>query len=107
MAYCSECGAYLPEGQNLCLSCGAKNGEPAAAPAGAAAAAYAPSDEDMKQALEEKLRREQEENRRLAEQLAAGKENAGGNKTSDRVPEAKKEDANERKMNAWIRGVKK
>ena len=55
MAYCKQCGAYIPDGQNKCLACGYdEQAEQAAAQAAAAqAAAYAEEAKAREQAAEE------------------------------------------------------
>ena len=69
MAYCVRCGAYIPEGQSICLACGY---DPEAAKSGAAAAARQygskSSNEELRRRLEEQRKRSQEQNRQWAEQ---------------------------------------
>lgn len=76
MAYCSKCGAYIPEGQSVCLACGADTEQEKAqtAQAGAAKAAFDDSDnsysftnEELKEKLEEQRRKQQEQSRKWAE----------------------------------------
>ncbi|MBR0162310.1 MAG: hypothetical protein IJQ02_13650 [Oscillospiraceae bacterium] len=71
MSYCLKCGAYIPDGQTVCLAC---NYDPAAeqkAKKGAAASSAARqqnSNEDLRRRLEEQRKRTQEQNRQWAEQ---------------------------------------
>ena len=78
MAYCKSCGAYIPDGQTVCLACGF---DPAAEEkAAAAAAAKAPEQkkrgqqkykqfdsEFLRQQLDEQRKRQQENSRKWAE----------------------------------------
>ena len=82
MAYCVRCGAYIPEGQTVCLACGYdpeaaqialrqkaeenKNGTGASA----AARQYGSrnSNDELRKRLEEQRKRSQEQNRQWAEQ---------------------------------------
>lgn len=69
MAYCKSCGAYIPDGQDVCLACGFDPAEETKPKPGAAAAAQASdSNEEMRRRLEEQRRRAQEQNREWAEQ---------------------------------------
>ena len=82
MAYCVRCGAYIPEGQSICLACGydpeaaqialrekaekeknAKSGDAAARQYGSKS-----SNEELRRRLEEQRKRSQEQNRQWAEQ---------------------------------------
>ncbi len=76
MAYCNNCGAYIPDGQGICLACGY---DPAAAAAKAEAAAAQQSaaehqsetsqnNEEMRRKLEEQRRRAREQNLKWAEE---------------------------------------
>ena len=62
MAYCEQCGAYIPDGQTKCLACGYDESEK---PKGNAAAAYAEKKDYSGSAAfdSEKLRRQLEEQR--------------------------------------------
>ena len=78
MGYCTSCGAYIPDGQTVCLACGF---DPAAEEkAAAAAAARAPEQkksgqqkykqfdsEFLRQQLDEQRKRQQENSRKWAE----------------------------------------
>ncbi len=73
MAYCTRCGAYIPDGQEVCLACGfdaaaEKRAEEAAAAQAAAARQKAAADEEMRRRMEEQRRRNQEQSRQWAEQ---------------------------------------
>ena len=76
MAYCNKCGAYIPDGQSVCLACGydpeaeksmdtrnetTKTGQQAAYQ-------YSRNNEEMRRRLDEQRRRTQEQNRQWAEQ---------------------------------------
>ena len=66
MAYCKNCGAYIPDDLTACLACGYDENQ--AAKEQAAAAAKKAASEIMREKLEEQRRARQEENRRWAEQ---------------------------------------
>ena len=83
MAYCVRCGAYIPEGQSICLACGydpeaaqialrekAEKEKNAKSGAAAAARQYGSksSNEELRRRLEEQRKRSQEQNRQWAEQ---------------------------------------
>lgn len=76
MAYCKNCGAYIPDGQSKCLACGYdENPEPVNSGSSAAAAQdingafnYRDTHDDLKARLEEQRKAQQEAQRRLAEQ---------------------------------------
>ena len=88
MAYCVRCGAYIPEGQSICLACGydpeaaqialrEKAEKEKNAKSGAAAARQygsKSSNEELRRRLEEQRKRSQEQNRQWAEQQAAREE---------------------------------
>ena len=77
MSYCKKCGAYIPDGQEICLACGfdeASEKKRQKSEAGGSAYAYAPQSEEERAREEsareraEKRRREQQEmNRKWAE----------------------------------------
>ena len=77
MAYCKKCGAYIPDGQEICLACGfdeAAEKKKQKAEAGAAAYACAPQseedllgDEEMRRRAEQRRLKQQEMNRKWAE----------------------------------------
>lgn len=94
MAYCNKCGAYIPDGQTVCLACGhdieeekaqAEQAQAAQAQAQAAetqtaqteekkpayddsANYYSFSNEELREKLEEQRRKQQEQSRKWAEQ---------------------------------------
>lgn len=72
MAYCSNCGAYLPDGETVCVACGAVTGSASASGASQAASqaqpSSAPSSEDLRRELEEKQKKQQEQSREWAKQ---------------------------------------
>lgn len=81
MAYCKSCGAYIPDGQSVCLACGYddtadRNQAASSSSAGAAQAAgketgqpkYKQFDSDfLRRQLDEQRKRQQENNRKWAE----------------------------------------
>ena len=74
MSYCKKCGAYIPDGQEICLACGFDEAGEKRKQSGASAYAYAPKSEEEKQNEEnarkraEQRRREQQDmNRKWAE----------------------------------------
>ena len=81
MAYCNHCGAYIPDGQTVCLACGA--GASAGGSAQAAQAApngqkadsgdysYSYSNQDLREQLEKRRQEQKEKSERWAEQQAA------------------------------------
>ena len=88
MAYCNKCGAYIPDGQTVCLACGydmeqekAQSAQKEAAQAAQAAQAeakqaayddpgnyYSFSNEELREKLEEQRKKQQEQSRKWAEQ---------------------------------------
>ena len=84
MAYCVRCGAYIPEGQSICLACGydpeaaqialrekaekEKNAKSGASAAAARQYDNRSSNEELRRRLEEQRKRSQEQNRQWAEQ---------------------------------------
>ncbi len=83
MAYCLKCGAYIPDGQSICLACGY---DPAAEQKAAEEArkkensgkayqyASSQSNQELRKRLEEQRKRTQEQNRQWAEQEKARRE---------------------------------
>ena len=65
MAYCKQCGAYIPDGLTACLACGYDEN---LAEKEQAAAQRKSASELMREKLEEQRKARQEENRRWAEQ---------------------------------------
>lgn len=97
MAFCNKCGAYIPDGQSVCIACGydeaesAREAEKAAAAAAAAQAEreerekykaedsgkyYSFTNEELREKLEEQRRKQQETSRKWAEQEKARREQA-------------------------------
>ncbi len=86
MAYCKSCGAYIPDGQSVCLACGydesAQQQQSAAqaaqeAPASGGQRKYRQFDSDfLRRQLEEQRRRQQENNRKWAETEYAQRQKA-------------------------------
>ena len=92
MAYCKSCGAYIPDGQTVCLACGYDESAAQHKSSGSAAAAKAPErnttrssgkekykqvDSDfLKQQLDEQRRRQQENSRKWAETEYAQRQKA-------------------------------
>lgn len=97
MAFCDKCGAYIPDGQTLCLACGydeadnekvereqAETAAAAAAQAEAKKAAreedtgkyYSFSNEELREKLEEQRKKQQENSRKWAEQEKARRQAA-------------------------------
>ena len=74
MAYCIKCGAYIPDGQTVCLACGfdeeaeKRKAEAAKKNTGAAYQTQSDANAELRRKLEEQRRRSQEQNRQWAEQ---------------------------------------
>lgn len=73
MAYCKNCGAYIPDGETSCMACGSSQAdEPAFSGSYAAQAASASSRTDeLRDTLAEKQREQQEKAREWAQQAYA------------------------------------
>ena len=75
MSYCKKCGAYIPDGQEICLACGFDEaGEKRKENSGSSAYAYAPqseqerrNEENARRRAEQRRREQQEMNRKWAE----------------------------------------
>jgi len=89
MAYCKSCGAYIPDGQTVCLACGydeAAEQKKASGASAASAAAESKSSarkakqqadsEFLRKQLEEQRRRQQENSRKWAETEFAQRQKA-------------------------------
>ena len=81
MAYCLKCGAYIPDGQIVCLACGYDPNEEkreqekqTSFRAGSAAAQYSSKNEELRRRLEEQRKRNREQNRQWAEQERRARE---------------------------------
>ena len=70
MSYCKKCGAYIPDGQDVCLACGFDEAAEKKQPktASSSAYAYAPKSEDELR-REEELRRRAEQRRREQQEM--------------------------------------
>ena len=72
MSYCLKCGAYIPDGQSICLACGydpeAEQKTKNSASSGSTARQYKSSNEELRSRLEEQRKRTQEQHRKWAEQ---------------------------------------
>ena len=97
MAYCTNCGAYIPDGETVCISCGFDSASvPAGTPAstsasqawaaqnGGAAVASAPA-EDLSAVLEQKHREQQAKSREWAEKVYAERKENQSHTTSGRT----------------------
>ncbi len=69
MAYCKNCGAYIPDGQASCLACGyVERTQPTAAAAAAAPKKEQPREDDLGEVMERHRQLQQEKNRQWAQQ---------------------------------------
>lgn len=90
MAYCNQCGAYIPDGHSKCLACG--HDETEARQQASAAYEYKyeeakhSSTDFLKEQLEQQRKRQQENSRKWAEQEKAQREKARQNNQSYSVP---------------------
>ena len=93
MAYCLKCGAYIPDGQSICLACGydpaaeQKAAEEARKKADSGKAyqyASSQSNQELRKRLEEQRKRTQEQNRQWAEQEKARREEQASRETARR-----------------------
>lgn len=102
MAYCRNCGAYIPDGHSECLACGMKQAEEKESYSSGSAAAADPretsrrSNEEMHRRLDEQRKRRQEENRKWAEEERRRRQNwqddreyAGGAEDRQTAPGAR------------------
>ena len=68
MAYCKNCGAYVPDGYDKCLACGMDQGQTTGGTyAQGASEAKRGEDEELRRRMEEQRRMKEEEDRRLEE----------------------------------------
>ena len=74
MSYCNKCGAYIPDGQEVCLACGFDEAAEQRKQESGSAYAYAPKseeqarrEEDARRRAEQRRREQQEMNRKWAE----------------------------------------
>ncbi|MBQ1236091.1 MAG: hypothetical protein IIX72_03875 [Oscillospiraceae bacterium] len=95
MAYCKECGAYIPDGHSKCLACGFNEAEAAKKAEQAKAYQYKYEEakksttERLKEELEKQRARQQENSRKWAETEKAQRERAK-NAQPHRSTDAKK-----------------
>ena len=75
MAYCKNCGAYVPDGHTKCLACGLDQNEENNKEYGSGAAAQADprqsnrqKQEELRRRMEEQRKKQQEDSRRWAEE---------------------------------------
>jgi uncharacterized membrane protein/uncharacterized Zn finger protein (UPF0148 family) len=73
MAYCKNCGAYIPDGQTKCLACGLEQNSETSQTGSGYAKENDPrqvnkqSTDDMRRRLDEQRKKQQEDNKRWAE----------------------------------------
>ncbi len=99
MAYCTNCGAYIPDGETVCVACGMDSAA-VQTPASSTSAAFAAqmqeaknATEELRDTLEQKHREQQDKNREWAAQAYSDFKSQKANKTSERtggVPAASK-----------------
>lgn len=81
MPYCDKCGAYIPDGQTVCLACGYDSEAEQKQETGSASAEetrsgyYSFTNEELKKKLEEQRKRQQEQSRKWAEAEKQRREN--------------------------------
>ena len=80
MAYCKNCGAYIPDGQSVCVAGGLAETAPAAGAAAAAGAAYSASNSELRDQLEQHRREQKEKSERWAEQEYARRQQQESNR---------------------------
>lgn len=70
MAYCNNCGAYIPDGDTVCVACGTpvQTFGSAAQTQTAGQHSSAPSSDDLREKLEEKQRQQEEKSKEWAKQ---------------------------------------
>ena len=66
--YCSKCGAYIPEGETVCVACGTDSSAAELSGGAAQAGVAATATEEYRQTLEQKQREQQQKNKEWAEQ---------------------------------------
>lgn len=73
MPYCKSCGAYIPEGDSYCVACGTAVSSGAAASAAQAAqeSHSAPTSDDLRETLEQKLKEQQEKAKEWAQNMSS------------------------------------
>ena len=94
MSYCTNCGAYIPDGETKCVSCGEDvfmmqapkhpdAGSAFAQSAQSKAAATAAATDELRQTLEQKQREQQEKTKQWAENAYADHKAHQAHKTSE------------------------
>jgi len=68
MAYCNQCGAYIPDGQTKCLACGFDETEAAAKTEYSGGYAYQTKQDPIQEEMERQREERREESRRWAEE---------------------------------------
>ena len=68
--YCSKCGAYIPEGETVCVACGTDSSQ-YQANGGAAQAAAPSATDEFRLTLEQKQKEQQQKSKEWAEQAYA------------------------------------
>ena len=93
MAYCSNCGAYIPDGETVCVACG-NNGASQAAQA--QATAQAPNDDNFRKEYEKQQEANKEKSEQWAQQAgvphsgSSTSQNTGGTPTASKPAESGK-----------------
>lgn len=107
MAYCDQCGAYIPDGQTVCLACGYDEAKAAVEENGASAAQaaqqeykpeqnssyYSFTNEELKERLAEQRKKQRDESRRWAEEEKARRQAAREAQSAKAAEAAAEEDA--------------
>ena len=70
MSYCKKCGAYIPDGQEICLACGFDEAGEKGKQSGPAAYASAPKSEKERQNEESARQRAEQRRRQQQEDLS-------------------------------------
>ncbi len=109
MAYCLKCGAYIPDGQIVCLACGYDPNEEkreqekqTSFRAGSAAAQYSSKNEELRRRLEEQRKRNREQNRQWAEQEKARREQQASNRKWAEEEYARRQAERERQAQQYV-----
>ena len=106
MAYCANCGAYIPDGQTGCLACGydeaAKAREEKKAAAAGTAAGAQQNSEDLREILERHRRQQQEQNRQWAEQEKARRDQQAANRQWAEEEYARRQAEKERQARQYV-----
>ena len=103
MAYCSNCGAYIPDGEKSCVACGCRIDAAAAAQTQQSIKndGSAPTSDELRKQMEEKQKQQQEKSREWAEKAYSEYRTNAAHSTSEStgsVPySAKQADSGSRK----------